>query len=438
MPPALPTRRPVTRVEHLVAAAGLIQSGLSLYEKARKARDGWRTKRWYVVSVGEDEPIWWDLQARLLDLIPDHNQRSLTARYERNLDRPPMLLWYDGTKTHTVAIGGHPIRVTVLNGESNGEAVGSSSILDDSPHTSAAVASGGMSRRVKRTIQFDCQTIAARDAVVGWLTDLAAARRGRENPPEFHIVSKWGHWDDLPKAARRDPSTVVLRDGIMEAILADISTFLDSRQRYEEAGIPYHRGYLLHGPPGSGKSSIARAIAAQFNLDLWYVPLGDIPDDANLLQLVASINTGGVLLLEDVDVFNAATSRTENTTKPEASLSGVLNALDGVATPPGLIKIATTNHREKLDPAVTRPGRFDMDILIDDIDDSQARRLFRLVYPDAADDLTLVNPTGRGVSAAEVLALPMTRVLNASAAAIGSSRRGLHVSTDLVTTGGTP
>lgn len=438
MPPALPTRRPLTRVEHLVAAAGLVQSGLALYEKGRKARDGWRSKRWYVVSVGEDEPIWWDLQANLLDLIADRDQRSLTARYERDLDRPPILLWYDGSKTHTVTIGGHPIRVTVLNGESNGEAVGSTSILDEQPHATAAVSSGGMSRRVKRTIQFDCQTLPARDAVTGWLSDLAAARRGRENPPEFHIVSKWGHWDDLPKAARRDPSTVVLRDGIMEAILADIATFLDSRQRYEEAGIPYHRGYLLHGPPGSGKSSIARAIAAEFNLDLWYVPLGDIPDDANLLQLVASINTGGVLLLEDVDVFNAATSRTENSTKPEASLSGVLNALDGVATPPGLIKIATTNHRERLDPAVTRPGRFDMDILIDDIDDDQARRLFRLVFPDAADGLTLVNPTGRGVSAAEVLEACKPRLDDPIAAADAFNTLVANKANDrLVTTGGT-
>lgn len=401
MPRPTGDRRPLTRVEHLVAAAGLIQSGISLYDRAVKTRDALRQRRWYVVTVSEDQPIWWDLQARLLALIPEHEQRSLSAIYDRDLKRDPIALWYDGAKTHPVTIGGHTVKVTVLNGESSGEAVSSSLLVDDPRPASGS--GGGSSKRTKRTVQFDCPTLPARVAVTSWLADIAAARRGRENPPEFHIVSRWGGWDGMPESGRREPETVILRAGLMESILDDISTFLSSRDLYERAGIPYHRGYLLSGPPGGGKSSIARAIAARFNLDLWYVPLGDIPDDANLLQLIASINTGGVLLLEDVDVFNAATTRTETTTKPEASLSGVLNALDGVATPPGLIKIATTNHRERLDPAVTRPGRFDMDLSIDHIDDDQARRLFRLVFPDAADELTLVNPTGRGVSAAEVL-----------------------------------
>lgn len=369
-----------------------------LWDKLREYKSSWEANHWYIVNVSDADPMWPDVQDRLLPLIPREEQRCVTAVYNRDDSDRPVMLWHDGTRTHTITIGGYPVEVTVLEGKSSGRPANTG--------RNGIVSEGESSLyRREQTIQFDARTIDGRDAVVAWLADIAAARHGRQNPAKFHIVSKWGHWNNLPAAAPRPASTVALRGGLMDDLLADVAQFLDARSDYETRGMPYHRGYLFHGPPGSGKSTIARVIATEFNLDLWYIPLGDIPGDANLLELVSQIDTGGVLLMEDIDVFGAVTDRDESDAVEKVTMSGVLNALDGIATPPGLIKVATTNHRGKLDPAIVRPGRFARDVLIDNVDADQAARLFAIMYPGETWDPRWdgLDAAGAGVSAAEVI-----------------------------------
>jgi chaperone BCS1 len=105
-----------------------------------------------------------------------------------------------------------------------------------------------------------------------------------------------------------------------------------------------------------------------------------------------------MLLLEDVDILQAATTRQEE--QGRTSLSGLLNALDGVSTPHGLITVLTTNDMTKLDPALIRPGRVDRIEEIGHLDDDGLADLFTLVFGATNDRPTLA---GMAITPAEVM-----------------------------------
>lgn len=404
------------KLERVVQIGTAATTTIALYEKVRKAQGKYRQRQWYVVNIADTEPIWLDLQERILDLIPSEDQRSLGVVYQRGHHDNPVAITYRGSRTHKVRIAGHTIRVTVLTGDGNDEVKDEGTIFDESPEAARSQTTS----RTRYSLQFDCATPVARDAVIAWIGETAEARRSRQNPPEFHIATRWGGWETMPPTARREPGTVILKGTMMDDLLDDVAQFLAAREWYEDRGIPWHRGILLEGPPRTGKSSIARALATHFNLDLWYMPLGDISGDANLLQLISNIRTGGILLVEDADVFNAAKHR-DQPPGERATLSGVLNTLDGVATPPGLIKVLTSNHAENLDQAVLE--RCDVTKHIGHIDDDQLRRIFTLMY-GADHDQTIASVEGAAISVSAIVECckrhPYTSGAPAAADAINS------------------
>src|SRR5690606_30370089 len=139
--------------------------------------------------------------------------------------------------------------------------------------------------------------------------------------------------------------------------------------------LPYHRGILLHGHPGTGKTSIAAAIANHLKLDVYYVSLSSIKGNSELEQLLNSVRQRSVLLLEEVDTCVAATRRGRDKDSPGAgggiTMDVLLQKLDGMSTPHGLITIMTTNRLEVLDPALIRPGRADLKVEITPVDSPQ-------------------------------------------------------------------
>lgn len=203
---------------------------------------------------------------------------------------------------------------------------------------------------------------------------------------------------------KRPMSSIVLEPGVKDMILADCKDFLQSEDWYAERGIPFRRGYLLHGVPGSGKTSLIHSLAGELGLDIYVVSLSSkgMSDDT-LAKLMGNVPSRCILLLEDLDAaFTRGISRDETSTgapkvatakdKDETakekddnastlSLSGLLNSLDGVAAAEGRLLFATTNHIERLDPALSRPGRMDVWINFKNATKWQAEGIFKCFFP---------------------------------------------------------
>ena len=101
---------------------------------------------------------------------------------------------------------------------------------------------------------------------------------------------------------KRSLDSVILQEGILERLVNDMQRFMDSPAWYKRFGVPYHRGYLLHGPPGTGKSSLISAIAANFNMSIGLLNLTD-PSlcDSVFRRLMESVPKDMVIVLEDID-----------------------------------------------------------------------------------------------------------------------------------------
>lgn len=198
------------------------------------------------------------------------------------------------------------------------------------------------------------------------------------------IHTAWGiEWRPFGQPRQKRPvKSVVLATGVAEKIEEDIKAFLSRRQWYADRGIPYRRGYLLHGPPGSGKTSFIQALAGSLSYDICVLNLSErgLTDD-KLFHLLSNVPERSFILMEDVDAaFNKRVQTSEDGYQSSVTFSGFLNALDGVASGEERIIFLTTNHVEKLDPALIRPGRVDLAELIDDAQPDQARTLFEHFY----------------------------------------------------------
>jgi hypothetical protein len=303
------------------------------------------------LAPGEQHALvaWSSKQGRLLEPMV-FGSRDRAARSE-----PPALrLRYDGAREQVIRAGGHKVRVVVSDN------------------------SGGDGERARPPeLIFTAGSLAGQQALLAEMGAVLRSSHDRKRRPVTRILDKWGDWvvlDDLPP---RDPGSVILPPGQMERITADIGRFLDAEPDYARRGMPWHRGHLYVGPPGTGKTSVARAVASCFGMDIWLLPLADVQKDAELLREACRVSPRSMLLLEDIDVFDAATKRTE---EAGVTLSGLLNTLDGIATPHGLVSVLTTNSPDAIDPAVIRPGRVDLTEHFSLADADQVGRLVSLWY----------------------------------------------------------
>ncbi|PFH57922.1 hypothetical protein XA68_14411 [Ophiocordyceps unilateralis] len=235
-------------------------------------------------------------------------------------------------------------------------------------------------------------------------------------------------WTLLGDPRKKRPlGSVVLDEGVKERIVADVKDFLSRQQWYVERGIPYRRGYLLFGPPGGGKSSFIQALAGELDFAVAMINLSEMGmTDDKLAYLLTKLPRRSLLLLEDADAAFVNRRRRDSDGYSGASVtfSGLLNALDGVAAGEERIAFLTTNHVDRLDAALIRPGRVDMMIRIGEATRSQAARMWNRFYGDVdvdgsererflhrLDELGLFGesrggePSGRHVSTAAIQGL---------------------------------
>lgn len=158
----------------------------------------------------------------------------------------------------------------------------------------------------------------------------------------------------------------------------DISMFRNSANWYHDRGVPYRRGYLLHGPPGTGKTSFIVALAGHLRMSVCIVNLGISGlNDQQLDQLLNNAPRNSILLMEDVDaaLIKRKAGKAQGGSN-NVTLSGILNALDGITAQEGSVVFMTTNHIRKLAPALIRPGRCDRKMLFDYADKHQIHGMF--------------------------------------------------------------
>ncbi|KAK4486017.1 hypothetical protein RD792_008679 [Penstemon davidsonii] len=162
-----------------------------------------------------------------------------------------------------------------------------------------------------------------------------------------------------------------------EMILNDLERFVKRREYYRKVGKAWKRGYLLYGPPGTGKSSLIAAMANYLNFDVYDLELSELRKNSELRRLLLGTANKSILVVEDIDCSvdledklgkrDAALNNSPEIRRRDESkvtLSGLLNFVDGLWSSCGdeRIIIFTTNHVEKLDPALLRPGRMDVHI----------------------------------------------------------------------------
>lgn len=219
-----------------------------------------------------------------------------------------------------------------------------------------------------------------RDIALSLITEAyELANPETDNQVTIHRAMHYGDWTVSSKAPQRPIESVILPDGFTKDLVDDIQEFLDSDDWYTKRGIPYRRGYLFYGPPGNGKTSAVLALATHFKLDIGILSLKMTGlEDDDLYSLLTNTPNNTLVLLEDIDCVVEGRD-----TEMAVTFSGLLNALDGLSSARKQIIFMTTNHRDKLDPALIRPGRCDVQKEFTNADTSQKVRMFERFFPDS-------------------------------------------------------
>ncbi|XP_073299481.1 AAA-ATPase At3g28580-like [Primulina huaijiensis] len=182
--------------------------------------------------------------------------------------------------------------------------------------------------------------------------------------------------------------TLALEREKKEEIIEDLLSFTKGRDFYKRIGKAWKRGYLLYGPPGTGKSTMIAAMANFLDYDVYDLELTSVKNNTELRKLLAETTSRSIIVIEDIDcsldltgerknkMEKSGETETEIIKKPssrrdreaesgsQVTLSGLLNFIDGLwsSCAGERVIVFTTNHVEKLDPALTRRGRMDKHI----------------------------------------------------------------------------
>ncbi|ONK81349.1 uncharacterized protein A4U43_C01F28110 [Asparagus officinalis] len=183
-------------------------------------------------------------------------------------------------------------------------------------------------------------------------------------------------WDSVNLHHPSTFETMALDAELKREVMEDLARFVKRKEYYKRVGKAWKRGYLLYGPPGTGKSSLVAAMANLLRFDIYNLELTAVRNNSQLRSLLARVANRSILVVEDIDCavnFESRDKRKQlqnqedsfsDSEDSKVTLSGLLNFVDGLWSSCGdeRIIIFTTNYKDKLDPALLRPGRMDMHV----------------------------------------------------------------------------
>jgi len=215
----------------------------------------------------------------------------------------------------------------------------------------------------------------------------------RRDVPIYTLGRKYGEakWAMSRVKRKRQLDSVVIRHDIKDMVVNTIDDFYKREHWYLERGITYKLSFILHGQPGTGKSSFIFALASHFNRPVYMVNMNAL-NDTTFQSVLDEVGENAFIVIEDVDVGTATAEREEEPVtlekvvkngeekKQAISMSTILNTLDGIASLTGNVIFLSTNHLQNLDRALTRRGRIDHIIEIPPMRHEEIQEYASLMY----------------------------------------------------------
>lgn len=361
----------------------------------------------YMIKITEDDQIYDIVEDWFMDALPEENQRSvyahssiikkneeparrrrfgsdLAALYESETEekgRVSVDYSFDGSLAQEVIIAGHAVQVYNEIPDNHGKQDGAKNPWN------------------MRSINIECTSVEARNEVLTAIEE--ASQHLVQSQPKMFVASNYGDWRKRSDIQKRSLGSVVLKEGQMDRIIKYLTDFLEYKESYLKADIPFRTGILLHGEPGSGKSSTALAIANELGMNVFIIPITALLNDESLSDCFGAIPPNSIVVLEDIDIAKGVKDRDEDDGKG-VTMQGMLNVLDGFQSPPGVITIMTTNRLDVLDPAIIRPGRVDLIENLDCLDTYQLEGLCEYFMGHIPAGLPTITPDD-GITSAEIM-----------------------------------
>jgi hypothetical protein len=189
-------------------------------------------------------------------------------------------------------------------------------------------------------------------------------------------------WETIATRSKRTFDSIVLPPDTLSKITGDLDTFKASEDTHSQHALVHKRGYMFYGKPGCGKTSSVIAMASYLDYNIYVYSLNAL-DNTEYIRSFGQIPSGSIVLYEDVDaMLSSIQCRSEESelidTGKGVTLATLLNVLDGVYSKDGIVTIMTTNYLDKLDSAITRPGRVDCLIEFTKLQREQCSEMFDL------------------------------------------------------------
>ncbi|KAJ6850396.1 uncharacterized protein M6B38_264975 [Iris pallida] len=209
------------------------------------------------------------------------------------------------------------------------------------------------------------------DAYLPYILDRSEAIKAQDRMLKLYM-NEGDYWSPINLQHPATFDTLAMDPELKRTLVEDLARFVKRKDYYRKTGKAWKRGYLLYGPPGTGKSSLVAAMANYLKFDIYDLELTSVTWNSSLKRLLIGMSNKAILVVEDIDCSLQLQQReAEEEAAPDGpgkdekvTLSGLLNFVDGLWSSCGeeRIIVFTTNYKDRLDPALLRPGRMDVHV----------------------------------------------------------------------------